>query len=97
MQQYTLAMVKFGLTSYIYHQFYLVRSTIRFLFFSHFDILFSACDWCGMTSVFQINEHTTTLTLHGQWEDEMLRERTGHLPSYAEDKKMKSITLHTYD
>jgi len=36
------------------------------------------------------------LTTHCQWEDEMVRERTDHLPSYAEDKKMKSLTLHTH-
>jgi len=28
--------------------------------------------------------------------DEMARERTGHLPLYAEAKKMKSLTLHTH-
>src|SRR6218665_2539398 len=27
----------------------------------------------------------------------MVRERTGHPPSYAETKKMKSLTLHTHD
>jgi len=31
-----------------------------------------------------------------QWEDEMVRERTGHPPSYAAAKKMKSVTLHTH-
>src|SRR6218665_4161471 len=30
-----------------------------------------------------------------QWEDETARERTGCLPSYAEAKKMKSLTVHT--
>src|SRR6218665_539440 len=30
-----------------------------------------------------------------QWEDETARERTGYLPSYAEAKKMKSLTVHT--
>src|SRR6218665_2759757 len=35
------------------------------------------------------------LTTHCQWEDETVRERTGHPPSYAEAKKMKSLTLHT--
>ena len=34
-------------------------------------------------------------TAHCQWEDETVRERTGHPPSYAEAKKMKSLTLHT--
>src|SRR6218665_1662434 len=38
----------------------------------------------------------STLTVHCQWEDEMAKERTGHLPSYAEAKKMKSLTLHTH-
>ena len=32
------------------------------------------------------------LTVHRQWEDETVRERTGHLPSYAEAKKM--LILH---
>src|SRR6218665_2902428 len=29
-----------------------------------------------------------------QWEDETARERTGYLPSYAEAKKIKSLTVH---
>src|SRR6218665_2928156 len=37
-----------------------------------------------------------TLTVHCQREDETVRERTGHPPSYAEAKKMKSLTLHTH-
>jgi len=32
----------------------------------------------------------STLTAHYQWEDEMVRKRTGHPPSYAKAKKMKS-------
>jgi len=32
----------------------------------------------------------STLTAHCQWEGETVRERTGHLPSYAEAKNMKS-------
>src|SRR6218665_455919 len=39
----------------------------------------------------------STLTVYCQWEDKMVRERTGHPPSYAEVKKMKSLTLHTHD
>ena len=38
----------------------------------------------------------STLTVYCQWEDEMARERTGHLASYAEAKKMKLLTLHTH-
>ena len=38
----------------------------------------------------------STLTVHCRWEDETARERTGHPPSYAEAKKMKSLTLHTH-
>ena len=38
----------------------------------------------------------STLTAHCQWEDEMAREITGHPPSYAVAKKMKSLTLHTH-
>src|SRR6218665_36552 len=38
----------------------------------------------------------STLTAHCQWEVETVRERTGHQPSYAEAKKMKSLTLHTH-
>jgi len=38
----------------------------------------------------------STPTAHCQWEDEMVRERTGHPSSRAESKKMKLLTLHTY-
>jgi len=38
----------------------------------------------------------STLTVHCQWEDETVRERTGHLPSYAEAKKMKSSSLSSF-
>src|SRR6218665_116115 len=37
-----------------------------------------------------------TLTIHCQWEDETARKRTGHPPSYAEAKTIKSLTLHTH-
>jgi len=37
----------------------------------------------------------STLTANCQWEDETVRERIGHPPSFAEAKKMKSLTLHT--
>ena len=30
------------------------------------------------------------------WENEMVRERTGRMPSYAVAKKMKSLILHTH-
>jgi len=38
----------------------------------------------------------SALTVHCQWEDETVRERTGHMPSYAKAKKMKLLTLHTH-
>ena len=38
----------------------------------------------------------STLTTHCQWEDETVRERTGHPPLYAVAKKMKSLVLHTH-
>src|SRR6218665_134868 len=38
----------------------------------------------------------STLIVHCRWDDEMARERTGHPPTYAEAKKMKSTTLHTH-
>src|SRR6218665_516560 len=38
----------------------------------------------------------STLTTHRQWEEVMVRERTGHSPSYAEAKKMKSLKPHTH-
>ena len=38
----------------------------------------------------------STLTVDCQWEDEMARERIGQSPSYAEAKKVKSLTLHTH-
>src|SRR6218665_3236402 len=37
----------------------------------------------------------STLTVHCQWEEEMVRERTGHLPSCAKAKKVKLLTRHT--
>ena len=37
-----------------------------------------------------------SVTIHCHWKEETVRERTGQLPSYAEDKKMKSLTLHTH-
>jgi len=39
--------------------------------------------------------YDSTLTTHCQWEDETVRERTGHPPSYAVAKKMESLTLYT--
>jgi len=39
---------------------------------------------------------STLTAVHCQWEDETVRGRTGHPPSYAEAKKMKSLTLHTH-
>ena len=44
----------------------------------------------------QLSYDEYTDRTHCQWEDEMVRERTGHLPSYAEAKKMKLLTLHTH-
>ena len=38
----------------------------------------------------------SALTVHCRWQDETVSERIGQLPSYAEGKKMKSLTLHTY-
>jgi len=38
----------------------------------------------------------STLTAHCQWEDETVKERTGHLPSHAAAEKMKSLTFHTH-
>jgi len=35
----------------------------------------------------------STLTIHCQWEDETVRERTSHAPSYAEAKKIKWPTF----
>ena len=35
----------------------------------------------------------SALTIHCQWEDEMVREKIGHLPTYAEAKKMTLLTL----
>src|SRR6218665_1116257 len=36
------------------------------------------------------------LIAHCQWEDETVRARTNHSPSYTEAKKMKSLTLHAH-
>ena len=38
----------------------------------------------------------STLTAYCQREDETVRKRICHPPSYAEAKKMKSLTLHTH-
>ena len=38
----------------------------------------------------------STLTPHCLWEVETVRERTGHPPSYAVAKKIKSLTVHTH-
>jgi len=38
----------------------------------------------------------STLTTLYKWEDEKVRERTIHPPSYAKAKKVKSLTLHTH-
>src|SRR6218665_2700844 len=38
----------------------------------------------------------STLTIHCQWEDEMVRETTGHPLSHAKAKKLKSLILHTH-
>lgn len=35
-------------------------------------------------------------TAYFEREDETLRERTGHPPSYAEAKKMKALSHHTH-
>ena len=36
-----------------------------------------------------------TLTMHCHWEDEMVRERTGHSPSYTQAKREVS-NIHTH-
>src|SRR6218665_4025679 len=46
--------------------------------------------------LFNVKNSNSTLTIQCQWEDETVRERTGHPPSYAEAKKMKSLILHTH-
>jgi len=38
----------------------------------------------------------STLIVHYQWEDEVVRERTGHPSLYAEVKKMKLLTLYAH-
>ena len=37
----------------------------------------------------------STMTIRCQWEDETAKDKTGHPPSYAEAKKMNSLTLRT--
>jgi len=34
--------------------------------------------------------------MHCQWEAKTVIQRTDHLPSYVESKKMMSLTLHTH-
>ena len=50
-------------------------------------------DFCSICTPLSYDEHTDP---HCQWEDETVRERIGHPPSYAVTKKMKSMTLHTH-
>src|SRR6218665_1806363 len=38
----------------------------------------------------------STLTVHCQWEDETVRQRTGHPLSYTKAKKIKLLTPHTH-
>jgi len=38
----------------------------------------------------------STLTVHCRGKDDMMRERTHSLASYAEAEKIKSLTLHTH-
>ena len=42
------------------------------------------------------NSVMMTLIVHCQWEDEMVKEGTGHPPSYDEAKKRMLLTLHTH-
>ena len=44
----------------------------------------------------QLSYDESTLTAHCQWEDETVKERTGHPSLYAEAEKMKSLTLLTW-
>jgi len=37
----------------------------------------------------------STLIIYCQWEDDMVRDRTGHPPPYTEAKKIKLLTFHT--
>jgi len=55
-------------------------------------------DFCSTWTPSQLRHSAmlSALTTHCQWENETVRERTGHSPSYAEAKKMKSLTLHTH-
>jgi len=46
-----------------------------------------------MRTDFKKIEGTLTLAVHWRWEEERVREWTGH--TYARAKKMKSLTLHT--
>src|SRR6218665_656619 len=46
-------------------------------------------------STFTNSVMMSTLTTHCQWEDEMVRERTGHSLAYAVGKKMTLQTLRT--
>src|SRR6218665_177934 len=39
-------------------------------------------------------EYDEYTDVHCRWEDETARENTGHPPSYAKVKKMKSLTFH---
>jgi len=52
------------------------------------------CSTCA-PSQFSYDEYTVSPTVSGNNYD-MVRERTGHPPSYVEAKKIKTLTLYTH-
>ena len=52
-------------------------------------------DFCAICTPSQLSHDKYTLTACGRWENEMARERIGHLPSYAEIHTLKLLALHT--
>src|SRR6218665_2364802 len=51
------------------------------------------CSTCGVLRLLANVAMMSTLTAHCQWEDETVRERTGHLPSYAVANNMSSVSV----
>src|SRR6218665_2309519 len=52
-------------------------------------------DFCSACALIN-SDMMSKLTICCQWENETVRERTGHPPSYAEAKNMMSLTICTH-
>jgi len=60
------------------------------------QILIGTEIWLHISALLFPEPTLSMLTAHCQWEDETVRESTGHPPSGAKVKKRKLLALHTY-